>query len=271
MRLLSFSAGLFSLSLAGCTGTSDSGPVDSADADTDTDADSDTDTDTDTDEQEGTATISGSIRAYDGSTPSDVEIQACVTTCFSSTTDATGAFSFTGMDAGEYKVDVVGEGVDGKDYGRMRVQGIVDDGGAWVSPGALFMPQMFGPTSINSSGTFTFGAVSWTVDPSILTIPFGYDAGMYSVGVVDGAEIGPFWSVTPSLAVAFGPLATEVAGSFDITVSTDVPAGQYDVYSVGLHGDLEGPVGTGTASGTSLTATGLTPELLTWLLFVPQS
>lgn len=271
MRTHSFSVALFSLALAGCTGASDTAG-ESADADTDTDADSDSDTDSDTDSDvEGTATISGTIKAYDGAAPADVEVQACVTTCYSTTTDATGAFSFTGMDAGEYKVDVVGEGVDGKDYGRMRVQAIVEDGGAWVSPGALFMAQMFGPTSVTSSGTFTFGAVSWTIDPAILTIPFGYDADMYSVGVVAGPDIAPFWSVTPAMAVAFGPLATEVAGSFDLSVATDLAAGDYAVYSVGLHGDLEGPVGTATANGTSLTASGLSPELLTWLLFVPQS
>jgi hypothetical protein len=254
--------------LLGCTGKPDDSGTDSADADTDTDTD--TDTDVDDSGPAPTAVLTGTVAAYDGVIAADVEVQACVTTCFSGHTDAAGTFTFSEMEAGEYKLDVVGEGVDGKDYGRMRVQAIVEDAGTWTAPGPLFMPQMYGPTAVSSSGTFSFGPVQWAIDPAILTIPFGYDEGMYSVGLVAGTDIAAFWPVTPAIAVAFGPLATEVDGSFDLSIQTGAPAGSYSVYSVDLHGALEGPVGTATADGTTLIAIGLSPSLLTWLLFVPQ-
>lgn len=264
-----FPAAVFGLAvLPACSGGSD----DSAPT-TDSDADADTDTDADVDDTAppSESVISGTVVAYDGPVGAGVEVQVCITSCYAGETDASGAFRFEGLDAGEYKLDVVGEGVEGKDYGRIRVQAMPEQSAEWAAPSPLFLPKMVGPTPITAQGTYTFGAVRWTVDPSILTIPIGYDADQYSVGVVDGANVGAFWPVTPTFAVAFGPLATEVSGSFDIAVDMPTaPAGAYDVYSVGFHGDLEGPVGTATADGTTVQGT-VTPAYLTWLLFVPHA
>jgi hypothetical protein len=256
--------------LGGCTSpTPDDTSAADADADTDTDADTDADSDSDTDPPDESS-ITGTVVAWDGPVGAGVEVQACVTRCFSTETDASGNFSFTGLGAGDYKLDVVGEGVDGKDYGRIRVQAIVEQSAAWAAPSSLFLPKMSGPTSITQSGTYTFGAVEWMVDPAILTVPIGYDAGMYSVGVVGASDIGLFWPVTPVIAVAFGPLGTEVVGTFDVTVTDPtVPAGSYDVYAVDYHGDLEGVVGKGISDGATVHAS-VTPAHLTWLLFVPQ-
>lgn len=267
MRLFSVLSSLVLLFLNACSGGEDTGSGDSADTDTDTD----TDTDVDDTAPDPTGIITGSVVAYDGPI-GGVEVQACVTVCFSTAADSSGVFTFTGLGAGDYKVDAVGEAVDGKDYGRIRVNAsLVDDASTWTSPSPLFLPQMFGPTVVASAGTYTFGPVAWTVDPSILTIdPIGHDPDTYWVGVVPGADVGAFWEVTPSLAVAFNPLATGVAGTFTLSITTDTPAGEYDVYSVDLHGELEGPVGTATADGTTVTASA-SPSVLTWLLFVPKA
>lgn len=254
--------------LPACSGgTDDSAPT----SDSDADADADTDADIDDTAPPSESVISGTVVAYDGPVGAGVEVQVCITACYAGETDSTGAFRFEGLDAGEYKLDVVGEAVEGKDYGRIRVMANPAQSAEWTAPSPLFLPQVFGPTTIATQGTYTFGAVRWTVDPSILKIPIGYDADQYTVGVVDGANVGAFWPVTPTFAVAFGPLATEVSGSFDIAVDMPTaPAGTYDVYSVGFHGDLEGPVGTAVADGATVQGT-VTPTFLTWLLFVPQA
>lgn len=258
--------------LGGCTSstTDDTSGADAdADADTDADSDADADSDSDTDPPDESS-ITGTVVAWDGPVGADVEVQACVTICFKSQTDAYGNFSFSGIGAGDYKVDVVGESVDGMDYGRIRVQAVVEQSAAWAAPSPLFLPKMIGPNSITQSGTYTFGAVEWMVDPAMLTVPIGYDADMYSVGVVGASDIGLFWPVTPAIAVAFGPLGTEVAGPFDVTVTdSTVPAGSYDVYAVDIHGDLEGVVGKGISDGATVHAT-VNPAYLTWLLFVPE-
>ncbi len=257
------------MGLVGCTGTSTDDTA-TTDSDADTDADTDADSDADTDPPDD-GSITGTVVAWDGPVGADVEVQACVTICFKSQTDASGNFSFTGLGAGDYKLDVVGEGVDGKDYGRIRVQAIVEQSAAWAAPSPLFLPKMTGPTSITQSGSYTFDTVEWTVDPAILTVPIGYDAGMYSVGVVGADHIGAFWPVTAAIAVAFGPLGTEVAGTFDVTVTDPtVPAGSYDVYAVDYHGNLEGVVGKGISDGATVHAS-VTPAHLTWLLFVPET
>ncbi len=266
MRLLS----LLPTVLLACTGApADSGTP--ADTDTDTDADTDADSDADDTAPAPVGVINGTVVAHDGPVGVDVEVQACVTTCYSTQTDSAGAFSYTGMEDGEYKLDVVGEGVDDKDYGRIRVQAIVEGGSTYTTPAALYLPKMFGPSLLTAAGAHPFGDVTWTVDPAILTIPFGYDEGMFSVGTVAGPDIGPFWPVTPSMAIAFGPLATEVGGPFTVIANSPITAGEYDVYSVDAHGALEGPVGTATADGTTVTSTSLTPTILSWILFVPQA
>lgn len=277
--------GLFDCDDDDCAASPDCANVDTADSETDThdtgDTDIDSDTETgdtdsgDTDSDSGdsggraNASLFGTVVAYDGAIAVGIEVQACETTCFTTETDGSGAFGFTGMEAGDYKVDVVGEAAAGKDYGRMRVQAVVGDSDTWTAPGALFMPQMVGPVSITSSGSYAFGDATWTVDPATLTIPFGYDADDFSVGVVQGYDIAAFWSVTPALAVAFGPFGTTVSGAFDLSVSTSLSAGTYTVYSVNGSGALEGPVGTASANGVTLTADGVSPTLLTWLFFVP--
>ena len=154
--LLLLPVAVLPFALLGCTGKADdTSNHDSADTDTDTDTDADSDAD-DTGPAP-TAVLTGSVAAYDGVVAADIEVQACVTICFSGRTDSTGVFTFTEMDAGEYKIDVVGEAVEGKDYGRMRVQAILEDGATWTTPGAMFMPQMVGPTAVTSAGSHTFG------------------------------------------------------------------------------------------------------------------
>jgi hypothetical protein len=126
---------------------------------------------------------------------------------------------------------------------------------------------MTGPQSITSSGTYTFGNVSWTVNGADLEVPFGEDEGMFSVGEVSADKIPALWGVTPAVAVTFLPLATVVSGAFDVDVAGDF-TGTYDVYSVDEHGSLEGPIGTATGADGHLVASGIQPTLLTWLLFV---
>jgi hypothetical protein len=66
------------------------------------------------------------------------------------------------------------------------------------------------------------------------------------------------------------PFDTAVSAPFDLTVTGTFDAAEYDVYAQGDHGAIGTPIGTATAADGVLTATGLEPELLTWLIFVAK-
>lgn len=215
------------------------------------------------------ATISASVVGYDGEVFEGLEVQACKSLCIQGYTDATGVATFTEMEAGCYKIDALGERVDGGDYGRIRVYVEVGAGAAVTLSDELFLPKMAGKQTL-TSGTYTFGDVTWTVDASTIAVPFGYPAGEFDVGAVAGADVPALWDITAAGAVAFQPLASEVSAPFDLSVTGDYADGTYDVYNAGEHGELVGPIGTATATGGVLTATGIEPEFLTWILFSAQ-
>lgn len=220
-------------------------------------------------EDSSTATITATVVGYDGSVPEGLEVQACQTSCIQAWTDATGTATFTGMKAGCYKLDALGERIQGADYGRIRVFLEVGIGEAHAVSAPLLLPQMVGPQTV-STGAHTFGNVTWTVDVATLAVPFGFADDQFSVGAVAGADVPAHWAITPAGAVAFQPLGTEVSAPFDLVVVGDYADGTYDVWSAGGHGELVGPVGTATAVGGTLTATGIAPEYLTWVLFSAQ-
>ncbi len=244
--------------------------------DTSTGSDSTADTDTNSvdsnmggDSAGPTGTVDGTVVAYDGPV-SNISVQACVTQCYTTRTDATGAFHFTGMRAGNYKIDAIGFGTT--DHGDERVPAtLADDASAWTAPSPMFLPQLFGPVVMTTSKTYTFGPIAWTVDPSTLTVdPLAGDANTLWAGVVPASGIGAFWGVTPSLAVAFGPLGTVATGTFTMAITSDIAAGDYDVYSVDAIGQIGAPVGSATADGTTVNLTA-TPPYLTWLLIAPKT
>lgn len=194
----------------------------------------------------------------------------CETICYSQDSVSDGTFLFTGLPAGSYKVDAVGESVDGGDYGRIRIHIEVADAEVVALPEGLYMPKMVGPQTV-TAGEHTFGTVTWTVSAADVTVPFGYEEDRYSVGVVAGADIPSYYGVAAAYAVAFYPLATEVSAPFGVVATgTGVADGTYDVYAVSALGETEGPVGTAVAAGGTLTAASVQPAVLSWLLFVPQ-
>ncbi len=219
----------------------------------------------------GTASISGSVTAFDGTHPAGMEVQVCDQLCIPVTTDANGNFSATGLDGGSYKVDALGEGVDGANFGRMRAHVDLEPGGTATLAFPLFLPQMSAPATL-VNGANTVGGVTLTLDPSVLDAPFGFDEGVVSTGVVSAADIPDAWGVPSpaAAAVAFLPFATEVSGSFTFSVTGTWDAAGYDVYAVDAKGKLEGPLATATVEGGTLSAT-VQPSLLTWLLVVPRS
>jgi len=250
------------------TATTESDADTDADADADADADTDTDTDTDTD---CTATVSGTMVGYDGATPAGTEIQFCELTCFTTDTDATGAWAFTQMCPGSYKLDGVGEFVEDHDYGRIRAH--VDLGADDVAVDeALFLPRVLGPATVTSAGApMTWGEVTLGLDLDNLTVPFGYEADQIWVGTVDAPDVPGFWGVAATYAITFVPLATQVAAPFTLSANAGLAAGDYDVYSVDDHGELEGPVGSATVGGDGeIPNTTVSPTILSWLLFVPK-
>jgi hypothetical protein len=109
------------LSLAACKGKDgdDTGPADDTDADTDTDtdtdadgdADGDTDADTDAD-ADPMGALEGTVQDADFLAWPDCHVSVCKGMCYSATTDASGKFSFSGLEAGRYSLDVIpGEGI----------------------------------------------------------------------------------------------------------------------------------------------------------------
>ncbi len=253
-----------------------SDPKDTASVDTAADTATDTGT-TDTsdsgdteDTDPSTASISGVVVAADGSHPAGMEVQVCDQLCTPTTTDAYGAFAVTGLRGGSYKVDALGEGVAGQTWGHTRVHVDLEAGAAHVMEQPLYVPAVSAARTL-TSGANTFGAVSWTVDPATLDVPFGYDDFGFAVGSVAGAEVPDYWGLAPTAVVSFLPFATEVSDAFDFAIAGAWSTGLYDVYSVDAKGRIEGPVGSAASTdGTSL-AGRATPTLLTWLLIVPQA
>jgi hypothetical protein len=257
--------------------------------DTAVDTDTDTDSDTDTEEEPvrecpapdasrrraagleaGTATIAGSIATFDGLNLGGMEVQVCDELCIPGDTLADGTFRFEALAAGSYKVDALGEGVEGSCYGRIRAHVDLADGATANLAAPLFVPRVIGPAIVSGPGTYTMGGVEWTVDPSTLDVPFGFEDDQFWTGVVAAADVPALWELPApaAAAVSFLPFATEVSGAFTIAVTTDIADGSYEVWSVDAKGKPEGPLGAATAAGGRVEAT-VQPTELTWLFFVP--
>jgi hypothetical protein len=260
------------LLFAGCPAPTEADKAEETDADTDADADADADADSDTDADTdtgsvGDSTVSGTVLAYDGSTPAGVPVQLCDHRCFSGVTTEGGVLTYENVEAGAYKLDVLGETLDG-DFGRTRIQLDVAATENHEIAAPIYLPQVITQT-ITTSGTFTFGDARWTVDPAEIEPPFGAVEGEYSVGVVGGEHLAGMYDLNPALGVAFLPFAAEPLAPFDLEIDVALNAGTYDVYYLDEHGEMVA-TGTATADGSVLTATQIQPALLTWLLFVPQ-
>lgn len=275
MRRLLF---LLPLSLFACSdkGTTDDTGTPDDTADTGESGDTEeTGTDSEeTDTDPGTATVTGSVIDYEGNPVVGVEMQLCETVCYSAQTDSSGVYSFTEKSGGSYKLDALGHTVDAE-LGWIRVHVELAPAAAWSAPAALYLPHVYGPESL-ASGSATFGAgmgsVTLGADLENLTVPFGFEADEFWGGFVAGSEVPAMWDVQNVMAAAaFSPLGTVVKAPIDVSVNAgSAPDGTYNVYSVDAHGEIEGPVGTATASGGVFTATGLQPTILSWLFFVPQ-
>jgi hypothetical protein len=250
-------------------GSKGSAPEDTADTGVAQDSGMTEETGTE-DTDPGTGSIAGSVNAFDGVPPAGLEVQVCDQLCLPVYTDASGVFSAVSLRGGSYKVDALGEGVDGRGYGHSRVHVDLAAGETLTIPYALFVPRVEGPITV-TSGTYTFGSLRWTVNAADLDAPFGFEEGVFSAGVVAAADIPPAWDTpaAPVAAVAFLPFGTEVSAPFTIALSGTWDSAAYDIYSVDAKGKLEGPVGTGAVADGELTASVL-PSLLTWLLVVPR-
>lgn len=254
---------------------------DTADAiDTADTGDGNVDTDTGDDEEDdhcdlnddpsapSTAVVTGTVVAYDGGSIEGLEVQMCQDVCIQAWTDAAGSFRFENLAPGCYKIDALGERVDGRDYGRIRAYVGVEAGATVDLAAPLYLPKVYGPETV-TSGTYTFGDVEWTVDASTLSVPFGYDDGQFWAGAVTGADVPALWDLQPVAAVAFLPLETAVSAPFDVAVAGAFEGGTLQVWSVDAKGKIEGPVGTATIEGGRIVANDVQPTLLTWLIFTP--
>lgn len=254
------------LVLAGCDG----GGADSKDTGTPEDT-SQGDSETGTEDSDTGETplfnATGSVIDFNGAALGGARIQFCDLLCYTATSEADGSFLVEGVKAGNYKIDVDGFDI-GAEYGYGRYPaGAVTDADVTLAWPA--MVPAAGETKTITNGSYSFaGGVTWTIDSSIIDLPLGYDAYDFTVGVTDGAMLTAYWEQDPAFAVTFLPFASEIAGSFDLSVSGSWPDGNYDVYQVGTHGELE-PIGSAVSVGGSVTGLGLTPEILTWVVFVP--
>jgi hypothetical protein len=257
---------LLLVTLVACGGsadTKDTAPVDSADTGSVDTADT-------VDTDPGTASIGGFVLGHDGSRPAAMEVQVCDQLCIPVSTDDDGNFVVSGLDGGSYKVDALGEGVDGASYGRIRVHLDLAPGETATIPYGLYMPQMSPPFTLRN-GANELGPLTWTVDPATLDAPFGFEEGVVQVGFVEGANVPPAWETPnpPIGALAFLPFATEVSARFSFSFQAPDLTGNFDVYSVDAKGKLEGPVGSATGADGTLSGDAQ-PTLLTWLLVVPR-
>jgi hypothetical protein len=209
------------------------------------------------------------VQTFDGANLGGMEVQVCDELCIPGTTLADGSFLFEALEAGSYKVDALGEGVEGACYGRVRTHVDLEEGASVQIEAPLYLPPVIGPAVV-SSGTYTLGALDWTVSLDVLDTPFGFEDDQFWAAVVPGPEIPRLWELPapPVVAVSFLPFGTEVSGAFTAAVNADIPDGSYEVWSIDAKGKAEGPLGTATAAGGRVEATAQ-PTLLTWLFFVP--
>jgi hypothetical protein len=263
--------------------TSDSAAADSdadTDADADADGDADADSDADSDADEEKATVGGSVLGFDGQVPgianeekgTYMEVQVCDLVCYSYQTDADGGFASGEIDAATYKVDALGDTLDGRGYGRARVPIELQPGEALVLPYTIVLPPIE-PAQSARSGTYTFGRVAWTVDAMDLDPDVGAPESPAEVaaGYVAPEYIPPAWEWTtpPAFAVAFLPFAVTPLAPIELEVSGVSGPANWEVYAVAGHGELEGPIGSATLSGDVLATADSQPSKLTWLFFVP--
>ena len=241
-------------------------------------APADTDTDTDTDTDPRTAEISGSVIYQDGTPAADFPMQVCSLVCRYTSTDAAGNFSQAGLEAAKFKVDAVGAEIEAANLGNGLVGVTLAEAEVFAIQPAIVVPAVEGPVLSNKNAsrqTYAVGRVSLTFAGTDLELPFGAadrDTGAFDLyaGVLEGAEIPAFWSVTPAFAVTLLPWAVRPAGPMDIGLTgLSVADGSYSVYALSEYGEVEGPLGTVEVAGGAGTASAVQLSSWTWVLFVP--
>ncbi len=220
-------------------------------------------------------TVTGSVVTFDGNTPTGMAVTFCQTVCYSGKTTGGGQFEFADVPAGDYKLDAIGEGLN-DDWGHIRVRVLLDALQTVALPFPLFVPHQpdVQLVTYGQRSSLTFDGVTISIDgASLIEEPSDGETTLaVSAGLVLRDDVPAFWDVEPTFAVSFLPFATEVLGAFDIDVVDamgEFAGDEFDVYAVGEHGDTEGPIGTAIRDGDTLTAMGIKPTVLTWLLFVP--
>lgn len=223
------------------------------------------------------ATITGGVITFDGSTPTGMAVTFCQTACYSGKTTDGGQFAFNEVPPGDYKLDAIGEGLN-DDWGHIRVPVHLDAKQMYELPIPLYVPHQpaLQLATYGQHSSLTFDGVTMHVDGGDFLEEPQADTDdttvALSAGLVLHDDIPAFWEVEPSFAIPLLPFATEVLGPFDVDVVDamgDFSGDSFDVYAVGEHGETEGPLGTATRDGDTLSVVGIQPAVLTWLLFVP--
>jgi len=223
---------------------------------------------------DGEALVYGTVTDDAGSTQA-ITMQFCSVACLNDDSESNGTFAKllpVDDDNYSYKIDAIGEIVDGAGWGRIRVHASLEEYEEHGFVDDIVLPNVSAAGFFaNESGqqTLALGDVDLTADPSNLTPTFGWDTWGYQAGVVEGGA--DYWEVGHELAVAFVPFDTEVDAPFSVAFPTpaSATAAAYDVYFVNIKGEGEGPIGTAQVVGNQVVIDDVQPEILSWLLLVP--
>jgi hypothetical protein len=218
------------VAMSACTDGSgkDSSVGEEADADTDTDtdtdadadADTDTDTDTDTDaDADFNANVSGVVQWADGSAADGLQMRLCYGTCRVTNTDASGAWSYEGVENLDHTLQAVV--LADTSYAVPHSVVMLRDDETRTLTEPLRMTKFV--TNTDVSGTATVDGDGITIEADRSTMTQGaytpdYDQYYVATVEVDPATAGISWD-----GLVGTPVAMWYLGNFDTTLSPSAP------------------------------------------------
>lgn len=223
------------------------------------------------------ATLVGVVRDEAGEPLADAFLGLCADACWASASAADGRFTYEGVPAGDYHLDVRLDGTPG-DADVQPTTGTISIAMTLAVDETLELPPLFvpdpGAATVLHAGiqNVTLGQLTVTVDPASWSMPFGIDTPYLAAvrvpemqwppNPVDGAEVMARWALNPYGTISGTAMPLTITNDFGLA-----PGATASVYTLNpSNGKLENETtATVSADGTTLeAATGI--SRVTWVV-----